>query len=513
MTGLRYAARTTCRRRQVRLRRVRQWSKGSSGDAAHDCRFGPGYRHRNLQLRGECGTDGLVARRGADRRPRCRHRLPVGASKSNPDAGRGGLFPRHHDRLRAGDTGRSRPACPPDGLHGRSVAGHLFDRAHEQVGGRALLRVRLLRGLGSLLLKGQHLRQRALLGARRQHGTSKGAHDRPFQDRRLRIPAPVPAPATGTRLADAGVHRLPHAVVRPQRRPPPAGPRRRGALHGSGRRNARAVALAARVDLAFHDQHVAERQRADHGDCGVDACDGALRAAPLVGRWRPAGICDGEQALPGPADCVPPRATPVAGGGLDVGVHRRVQRPDLADVRMGAVRSLPRPSPRARRRRGLPGVAKPRRGGQQHLDPWTGVQTEALRCSRDVVRSGEACGVGVHHRRSRGDCLRWIAPAARRRQAAGVVGDPDSGDLAQPIPSADVRSHPASLVAHAPGRDLCSDDQGAFHDPSRMGRAQRVLAKRLADRSPAARDGHHGAASGRRASGGARPPTQAGGTG
>ena len=115
----------------------------------------------------------------------------------------------------------------------------------------------------------------------------------------------------------------------------------------------------------------------------------------------------------------------------------------------------------------------------------------------------------LHHRRSRGDCLRRIAPSARQRQAAGVVGDPDSGDLAQPIPSADLRGHPAAVVAHAPGSDLRTVDEGARDDPFRMGRSQRVLAKRLADQSPGARDGHRGAASGRRASGGACPPTQA----
>src|SRR2546427_11013257 len=78
----------------------------------------------------------------------------------------------------------------------------------------------------------------------------QGAHDRPFQDRRLRIPAAVPAPAARADAPDSGLHAAPHAVVRPVGRSLPVRAPGRGALHESGRRNARASSFTAGVDGA-----------------------------------------------------------------------------------------------------------------------------------------------------------------------------------------------------------------------------------------------------------------------
>jgi hypothetical protein len=101
----------------------------------------------------------------------------------------------------------------------------------------------------------------------------------------------------------------------------------------------------------------AEGKRAGYCHRCIDACDAAFPTTALGCGGRSPCVRDGEQALPGPPHHLPHRTAEVAGRGVDDCLCRRLHRPDLPDVWMGAFLSLPRPSSGARQRRGLPGIS------------------------------------------------------------------------------------------------------------------------------------------------------------
>src|SRR5204863_45262 len=75
----------------------------------------------------------------------------------------------------------------------------------------------------------------------------------------------------------------------------------------------------------------------------------------------------------------------------------------LPPPRSGSVCSLPRPPPRTAGGRGLPGVSKPCRAGDQLLGAGNHLQARAVRRSGDDLRRREDGRVVVHADRGRGN--------------------------------------------------------------------------------------------------------------